>query len=120
MDLINKTKLLAYTLEGPGIPVKDATTSVTLAEKLISNVIGFLTLIAFIFFVVQVILAGYLFMSSEGDKGKMETARKKLTDGLLGIIVIVVALGIVSLFASVLGIDKVFDLNNFFNNTLQI
>jgi hypothetical protein len=50
----------------------------------------------------------------------METARKKLTDGLLGIIVIVVALGIVSLFASVLGIDKVFDLNNFFNNTLQI
>jgi purine-cytosine permease-like protein len=119
MDLINKSQLLAYKLTGPGIEVKDAAASVTLAEKLITNVIGFLTLIGFIFFVIQVILAGYLFMSSEGDKGKMETARKKLTDGLLGIIVIVVALGLVSLFASVLGIDKVFDLNNFFNNTIK-
>jgi len=119
MDLVNKTNLLAYTLEGPGIPVKDAATSITLTEKLISSVIGFLTLVGFIYFAIQVILAGYLFMSSEGDKGKMETARKKLTDGLLGIIVIVVALGLVSLFASILGIDKIFDLNNFFNNTLK-
>jgi len=119
MDLINKTKLLAYELTGPGLPVKDAATSVTLAEKLISSVIGFLTFIGFIYFVIQVILAGYLFMSSEGDKGKTETARKKLTDGLLGIVIIVVALGLVSLLASVLGIDKIFDLNNFFNNTIK-
>lgn len=116
MDLINKSQLLAYELTGPGISVPNANASVTLAEKLISNVIGFLTLIAFIYFVIQLILAGYLFMSSEGDKGKTETARKKLTDGLIGIIVIVASLGIVSLFANVLGIDKIFDLNNFFNN----
>lgn len=115
MDQINQ-KLLAYTLEGPGIAVSDPNKSAPLAEKLISNVIGVLTLVAFIFFAIQIIFAGYGFLTAEGDKNKMETARKKLTDGALGIFVIVVALGFASLIASLLGIEKILDFTNFFNN----
>ena len=75
MDQINQ-KLLAYTLEGPGIVVSDPNKSAPLAEKLISNVIGVLTLVAFIFFALQIIFARYGFITAEGDKNKMETARK--------------------------------------------
>jgi len=118
MDLINKSKLLAVVyppLEGPGIPVANANASVGLTEKLISNVVGVLTIVGFLIFAIQIIFAGYGFLTAEGDKNKMETARKKLTDGVLGIFIVAIALGFVSLLASLLGIEKILDLNNFFS-----
>jgi len=117
MDLINKSKLLAvaYDIDGPGIPVTDANASVGLAEKLISNVVGVLTIVGFLIFAIQIIFAGYNFLTAEGDKNKMEAARKKLTDGVLGIFIVVIALGFVSLIASLLGLGNVLDLKNFFS-----
>ena len=121
MDPINNSKLLAiqFHLTGPGVSPTNADASVTLAEKLISNIVGVLTVFAFIFFAIQIILAGYGFLSAEGDKGKMEIARKKLTDGAMGIFVIVIALGLVALLGDLLGLEKILDLNNFFNNTIN-
>lgn len=101
-------------IKGPGIdPNKYGSGTLTL-EKIISQVIGVLTIIAVIFFAIQVIIAGYNFISSEGDEKKMEMARKSLTNGVLGIIIVVVAIGIVSLIASLLGISNPMDLNALF------
>lgn len=116
MDQLFNSKLLAYELTGPGVQVANAEAAVPLAEKLIGNVIGILTIFAFIFFALQIIFAGYAFLSADGDKGKMEAARKKLTDGALGIFIVVIALGAVSLIGSLLGLPKVLDLTSFFNN----
>jgi TRAP-type C4-dicarboxylate transport system permease small subunit len=97
-------------LSGPGIIPASPDEAVTKLESRVSQVIGILTAVAFIYFAIQVILAGYAYISSEGDKGKAETARKKLTDGILGLTILVVAVGLGSLLAKLLGLQNPFDL----------
>jgi hypothetical protein len=111
--------LLAYTLTGPGIqPTNDPAKQV---EDILSNVIGFLTIVAVIFFVIQIILAGYGFISGQGDEKKIETSRKKLTDGILGLTIVVVAFGVGAFISTLLGLQttdggSIFNLNSFINS----
>jgi hypothetical protein len=101
-------------ITGPGInPGANGTLAL---EKIISQVIGVMTIFGVIYFAIQIIIAGYNFISSEGDEKKMEIARKTLTNGVLGIVIIVVAVGLVSLIASLAGMPNVLDLNTMFTN----
>lgn len=108
LNLIFPKPILAYTLTGPGIQPSD--TPETQVEEILSTVIGFLTVIAVIFFVIQVILAGYGFISGQGDEKKIEASRKKLTDGILGLTIVVVAFGLGAFIANLLGLSDVFSL----------
>jgi len=102
--------VFAYSLEGPGI--KPTNSPATQVENILSTVIGFLTLVAVIFFVIQIILAGYGFISGQGDEKKIEISRKKLTDGILGLTIVVVALGVGAFISKLLGLgNNIFDLN---------
>lgn len=103
--------LLAYQLEGPGIQVEPGN-SVSQLEEIISNIIGFITIVAFVFFLFQIIFAGYTFMSASGDEKKLEASRKKLTNGILGLTIVVVAYGVTAFIAKLLGIDNVFNLHS--------
>lgn len=103
-----------YEITGGGIPV-GSDQGVSNLEKIISNVIGLLTFVAVIFFIVQIILAGYAFISSQGDEKKMLEARSRLTNGILGIFIVVIALGAGSLIAYLLGLEGIFNLNSVLN-----
>ncbi len=107
----NVHNLLAYQLEGPGIQV-EPDNSVSQLESIISNVIGVITIVAFIFFTFQIIFAGYAFISANGDEKKLETSRKKLTNGILGLTIVVVAYGLTAFIANLLGLDNVFSLQS--------
>lgn len=114
---MDQTKLLltakkTFTLEGPGIVPNNP---VTQTENVISGVIGILTIVSVIYFVIQVIFAGLAFISSQGDEKKIESARKRLTDGILGLTIVVVAFGIGSLLAKLLNLENIFDLNAVIN-----
>ena len=85
-------------------------------EKFLSTIIGVLTVSAVIFFVIQIILAGFGFISSQGDEKKLELNRSKLTNGVMGLFIVVVALGIGSLISKLLGLDSPFDLTKMFTN----
>lgn len=111
LNLISPKKVLAYTLEGPGIKPTD--NSALQVEDILSTVISFLTIVAVIFFVIQIILAGYGFISGQGDEKKIEASRKKLTDGILGLTIVVVALGLTAFISGLLGLGDVFNLSKF-------
>lgn len=102
-------------LQSPGIQVDASTGGVSNLEKIISSVIGILSVIAVIYFAIQIILAGYSFLSSQGDEKKLEVARTRLTNGILGLTIVIIALGVASLLASLLGIKDVFDLQTIFS-----
>jgi hypothetical protein len=113
MDQVNK--LIADktfdALQGPGIQPEG--NSATQLENILSTAIGFLTVVAVIFFVIQIIIAGYGFISGQGDEKKIEISRKKLTDGILGLTIVVVALGLGALISKLLGLgNNIFDLNS--------
>jgi hypothetical protein len=113
---MDPTKLLAqasktYQVTGPGLAVTSGADATSKAERIISQSIGILTLVAFIFFAFQIIFAGYSFISNSGDAKSIETNRKKLTEGILGLTIVVIALGISALLATLMGIDGIFNLN---------
>ena len=106
--------LLAKTVEiapngglaGPG-PTAPATAS-GVGEGLahtISVVIGLFTLVAGIWFLFQVITSGYAYMNAGGDKEKAATARKKITQALVGLVIVVLAIFIINLLGYILDID---------------
>lgn len=114
MNHINKLLAVKYTITGPGIV--PTANSASQLEKIISAVIGVLTIVGFIFFAIQIILAGYSFLSSQGEASKLEAARDRLTNGILGIVIVVIAFGLTAFLANLLGIKNVFSLSNFINS----
>ena len=100
-----------FKLTGPGIPVTNATTQF---ETYAGQLVGVLTIIGVLFFVAQIIFAGYAFISFQGDEKTMEATRKRLTEAVLGLVVIVIAVGLGSLIALLLGIPNVLDINSMF------
>lgn len=111
MGLITK-KILAYSLSGPGIqPGADPVSSV---ERILSNLIAFLTVVAVIFFVVQIILAGFSFISSNGDPKLIDTSKKKLTFSIIGLVIVVLAYALTALLSKLLGLGNIFDLSRLF------
>lgn len=77
---------------------------------------GVLTIIAIIWFALQIILAGYGLMTAHGDPKKVEENWSKLTNGILGIFIVVIAAGLAALLAKLLGLSNPFDLEAFFKS----
>jgi len=83
-------------------------------ESYISNIIGFLTIVAALYFMFRVIFAGYAFISSSGDPKKIETAKTQLLQGFLGIVVVIAATVITGLVAKILGLPDILNLTAMF------
>lgn len=111
-------KLLAQTNSGKGLggnitgfenaynPTgSDAKAYLSTAELIISNVLTILTIVAGIAFTLYFLLGGLNWITSGGDKQKVETAKSMMTNGAIGLIIIVVSYSIVWIVGQVLGID---------------
>lgn len=110
--MTNKNLLaVAFELKGPGI-VPDLESPGIPVENLISQIIGVLTIVGAIFFIFQIIFAGYAMISSQGDPKKIEVARSRLTNGILGLTIVVVALGVGAFIATLLGIRDPLNIQN--------
>jgi len=74
-------------------------------NTLISGVIGFLTVFAALWFLIRFILAGFQWISAGGDKTALETARSKIFNAMIGLLIVVAAWVIVGVFGKLLGLD---------------
>jgi len=92
---------------GPlGVPGNPA---VTLA-KILSTVVGLLTVVAAIYFMFILITGAIGIMTAGGDKGGVEEARRKITNGLIGLIITIAAMYIMDVVAKFLGIPSILDI----------
>ncbi len=76
-----------------------------LLNQVISVIVGLLTVVAGIWFLFQIIIAGYQWLSSGGDKASVAAARDKLTYSVIGLVIVVMAFAIVSVIGTIFGID---------------
>lgn len=76
-------------------------------NKFISNAIGLMTIIAFLWFIFLVIIGAIGIMSAGGDKNAIQTNTKKITNGLIGLVVLISAIALIQL------IGKLFQIDNF-------
>lgn len=115
MALINKIiAQTKYNISGPG-PDLTAETATGTFEKFISQFIGILTIIAIIYFTIQIIFAGYSFMGSNGDPKKMEQSKAHLTQNILGLVIVLIALIITNLIGRLFGLDNILNFTDTFN-----
>lgn len=74
-------------------------------ETFISNIIGFMTVLGSVLFVLYFVLGAFEWVTSGGDKGKTEKARNRMMNGALGLVLLVASYGIIGLVGSFIGLD---------------
>jgi len=70
--------------------------------RIIVNVRNWFAGIVLIIAVAVVLFAGFLYMTAGGDDKKVETAKKTLLNGIIGIVVALFAYGIVTLISNLI------------------
>lgn len=92
-------KTIGYS---PGDTLNYSADSLTLA---ISNILGFLTLIAGLAFIFYFIIGAVNWITSAGDPKKLETARAMILNAFIGLIITLIAYPLLSVLSHFLGFD---------------
>lgn len=87
-------------------------------NRIIGVFLGFMTIAAGIWFLFQFITAGFGWMSAGGDKNKTEEAWHKITNSMIGLIIVVSAWILVGVIGSVVGLD-ILNPGKMFNQLIQ-
>jgi len=92
---------------GPlGLEGHTAAYSDVLLNNIISTTLGVMTIVAFIWFIVQLFSGVISIIGSGGDKGKFEQARNKISTSVIGLVVVIAAVFLIDLIGNtILGID---------------
>jgi len=93
---------------GPFGDISWGTTGQTAGEKLgsaLSAIIGLMTVIAGLFFLIQLITGGIQWVGSGGDKAGLQQAQQKITNGFLGLTIVVAAIAVSKILSIFLGFD---------------
>lgn len=102
---------------GPlGLEGKTGTDATTIFASFISSAIGLITIIGVIWFIFIIATGALGIISSGGDKQALEGAKKKIANGVIGLIVTISALFILSLIGTLLGIPTILNFTQMFTN----
>lgn len=88
-----------------GLENKPAASAPTIFNTFLSSAIGLLTILAGIYFIFLFMIGAIGIMSAGGDKASMESARKKISTGLLGLVIVISSIFVISLIGYLLGLD---------------
>lgn len=86
----------------PG-PLEAVAEPAALLEKVISVIIGFMTVCGGIYFIFIFITATYQWMNAGGDKASLQRAQQKMVNALIGLVMLIGAYAIISLAGVVFG-----------------
>ncbi|HUV42837.1 MAG TPA: hypothetical protein VMY36_02910 [Patescibacteria group bacterium] len=73
--------------------------------SILSKIIGIMTVIAGIWFFFILVIGAFGYLTAGGDSKAVEGATKRISNGLTGLIVIVLAYALISLIGNFLGFD---------------
>lgn len=71
--------------------------------KVISGIIGVITIGAAVWFMIQLFVGGLNWLASGGEKQKLNEARDRITNAFVGLIIVIAAFGIIALTGQFLG-----------------
>lgn len=79
-----------------------------LFNDFVSKILGFLTIIAALYFMFQFVTAGIAWVGAGGDKNNIEQARSKIMNAILGLVIVASAWVIIGIIGNFVGI-KILD-----------
>ena len=86
-----------FSFENIGNPMERIAT-------IISTIIGFITVVAGIYFMFQFFIGGFGWLASSGDKSRLQEAQNRLSHAVIGLIIVVAAYAIMSIMQAVTGL----------------
>jgi len=82
----------------------------------VSSIVGIMTTAASIWFLLQVLFGGYEWMSAGGDAKKIESARSRITNAFIGIVIVVGSWSLLAVVGQFFGYDTLVNPVNFINS----
>lgn len=73
-------------------------------ERILTMAVGFLTVVGGLTFLIFFLIGGITWITAAGDTKKVEDAKKYMTNGAIGIIIIVAAYAVIWIVGEVLGL----------------
>jgi amino acid transporter len=125
MNLIAQTKYNIFDGQGLyglgplGLEGKSPSDAPTLFATIISSAIGIITLVGIIWFVFIFIMGAVGIITSGGDKNSLEQAKKRISSGLIGLVVMLFAILIIGFAGTVFGLKDILNFQALFT-LLQI
>jgi len=102
-------------LHPPGEPLKgygrlglqgvDASEGSLVLTEIISNTIGIMTVIAFIWFVIQLFIGALSILTAGSDKNKVSEALVKIRNAFIGLVMVIMAIVIANIVGYFFGVD---------------
>jgi polyferredoxin len=74
-------------------------------EIWISDIIGIITVLGTLFFIVYAFIAAFNWITAAGDKSKIEKAKDRLVWSTLGLILMVASYAIIGLIGGIIGLE---------------
>lgn len=71
----------------------------------LQNIINAALILSAVVAVILIMYAGYQFVTSSGDKEKVDGARKRITYAIIGLVVIIFAFAIINLISQITGVE---------------
>ena len=90
---------------GENIGPETYNTGGTAAGKLIGSLVGAIFIFSFLMAFIYLLLGAFNWITSGGDKAKLESARDMITQAIVGIIIVAAAWAIMKLVGQFVGID---------------
>lgn len=81
-------------------------------QTFISSAIGLISVIAIIWFVFIVISSGIAYMSAGSDQKATEAARKRISNGLVGLLLTIFGIFLVNFIGQIFGVPDILDVIN--------
>ena len=100
---------------GPlGLKNNSAADAPNLFATFISSAVGLITIIGVIWFIFIIISGAIGIISSGGDKNSLESAKKRITNGIIGLIVTISGLIVLNFIGTILGIPTILNFADMF------
>lgn len=104
-----------FTGFGP-LGLSEGQDPISVFATFISSAVGLITIIGVIWFIFIIITGAVAIITSGGDKASLEGAKKKITNGIIGLVVTIAGLFILNLIGTLLGIPTILNFAEMFGN----
>lgn len=79
--------------------------AIDLFNKILSLIIGVMTVVAGIWFIFQFIIGAFSWLTAGSDKTAIENAQKRIMNSVIGLVVVVAAIFLVDLLGRLIGLE---------------
>jgi hypothetical protein len=89
----------------PGDNQNNAIKTMAAFAYMISNIIAVLVSVAGLWFMIQFIIGAFGWLSSSGDKARLEKAQQTILNAVIGLVIVMASFAFVTLIGKILGFD---------------